>query len=107
MTRRNRGVSVASRYEALGWYLRGWCNHFSLVEIKTFYVNLDKWVKWVRHRDPSGLLEAMAQGRGASPKPNETRLIASGCGKRLTWIKPAAFHAGLSRWRQQLAATLA
>lgn len=47
ITRRNRGVSISSRYEALGWYLRGWCNYFSLVEIKTFYVNLDKWV---RHR---------------------------------------------------------
>ena len=47
ITRRNRGVSMASRYETLGWYLRGWCNYFSLVEIKTFYVNLDKWV---RHR---------------------------------------------------------
>jgi RNA-directed DNA polymerase len=47
ITRRNRGVSISSRYRALGWYLRGWCNYFSLVEIKTFYVNLDKWV---RHR---------------------------------------------------------
>lgn len=47
ITRRTRGVSIASRYEALSWYLRGWCNYFSLVEIKTFYVNLDKWV---RHR---------------------------------------------------------
>ena len=47
ITRRNRGVSIASRYEALSRYLRGWCHYFSLVEIKTFYVNLDKWV---RHR---------------------------------------------------------
>jgi hypothetical protein len=47
ITCRNRGVSTSSRYEALGWYLRGWCNYFSLVEIKTFYVNLDKGV---RHR---------------------------------------------------------
>ena len=47
ITRRNRGVSIESRYKELGWYLRGWCNYFSLVEIKTFYVNLDKWV---RHR---------------------------------------------------------
>ena len=45
ITRRNRGVSISSRCEVMGWYLRGWCNHFSLVEIKTFYVNLDKWVK--------------------------------------------------------------
>ena len=47
ITRRNRVVSNPSRYEALSWYLRGWCNYLSLVEIKTFYVNLDKWV---RHR---------------------------------------------------------
>ena len=47
ITRRNRVVSIPSRYEAFGWYLRGWCNYFSLVEIKTFCVNLDKWV---RHR---------------------------------------------------------
>jgi hypothetical protein len=60
-----------------------------------------------RHRDPSMLLEAMAQGRGASPKLNETRLIARGCCERLTCIKLSAFHAGLSRWRQQLAATKA
>ena len=38
---------LLQRLQTLNWYLRGWCNYFSLVEIKTFYVNLDKWV---RHR---------------------------------------------------------
>jgi len=47
ITRRNRGISMSQRLQTLNWYLRGWCNYFSLVEIKTFYVNLDKWV---RHR---------------------------------------------------------
>ena len=38
---------LLQRLQTLNWYLRGWCNYFSLVEIKTFYVTLDKWV---RHR---------------------------------------------------------
>ena len=32
ITRRNRGVTMSARLRKLGWYLRGWCNYFSLVD---------------------------------------------------------------------------
>ena len=118
ITRRNRGVWSASRYEAFGWYLRGWCKHFSLVEIKTFYVNLDKWV---RHRDPSMLLEAMVRARnlkklglsredavngllGSNPQPSTWACPDGGNNWQLPRLESfAGSPPSSSRWKHRLA----
>jgi len=45
ITRRNRGVSISSRFRELRRYFNGWVGYFSLVPIKSFFSNLDKWVR--------------------------------------------------------------
>jgi len=45
ITRRNRGVSMVSRFVELRRYFNGWVGYFSLVPIKTFFGDLDKWVR--------------------------------------------------------------
>ncbi len=45
ITRRNRGVSMSQRYLKLGRYFRGWVGYFRLAQLKTFYVDLDKWTR--------------------------------------------------------------
>lgn len=47
ITRRNRGVSMRSRYRELRWYLQGWVGYFKLVPNKSYFSDLDKWI---RHR---------------------------------------------------------
>jgi RNA-directed DNA polymerase len=45
ITRRKRGVSMARRYQELRWYFQGWVGYFCLVPIKSFFSELDKWVR--------------------------------------------------------------
>jgi len=45
ITRRNRGVSMTHRYEELRGYFQGWVGYFHLVPIKSFFSELDKWVR--------------------------------------------------------------
>jgi RNA-directed DNA polymerase len=45
ITRRNRGVSMAHRYQELSRYFRGWVGYFGLVPIKSYFSELDKWVR--------------------------------------------------------------
>jgi RNA-directed DNA polymerase len=45
ITRRNRGVSMQSRYEELRRYFQGWVGYFRLVPLKTFFVVLDRWIR--------------------------------------------------------------
>ena len=45
LTRRNRGVSMTYRYSELRRYLQGWVGYFSLVSIKTYFAELDKWIR--------------------------------------------------------------
>lgn len=45
ITRRNRGVSMARRYQELRWYFQGWVGYFRLVPIKSFFSEMDKWVR--------------------------------------------------------------
>ena len=59
ITRRKRGVSIASRYKELRQYLNGWVGYFRLVPIKSFYSDLDKWLRrriracyWKQWRKP-------------------------------------------------------
>jgi RNA-directed DNA polymerase len=43
--RRNRGVSMRSRYAAFRSYARGWLSYFGLDQVKTTFANLDKWLR--------------------------------------------------------------
>jgi RNA-directed DNA polymerase len=45
ITRRKRGVSIQSRYKELRRYLNGWVGYFYLVPIKSFFSELDKWLR--------------------------------------------------------------
>ncbi len=45
ITRRNRGVSLSQRYQELRRYFQGWVGYFGLVPIKSFFSELDKWVR--------------------------------------------------------------
>ncbi len=45
ITGRNRGVSFAQRCVELRRYFQGWVGYFRLVPIKSFYNDLDKWVR--------------------------------------------------------------
>jgi len=59
ITRRARGVSMSSRLRDLGRYLRGWVGYFCVVPIKSYFAELDKWVRrrlracyWKQWRKP-------------------------------------------------------
>jgi RNA-directed DNA polymerase len=59
ITRRCRGVSIQSRYRELRQYLNGWVGYFRLVPIKSFFTDLDKWLRrriracyWKQWRKP-------------------------------------------------------
>jgi RNA-directed DNA polymerase len=45
ITGRNRGVSFAQRCLELRRYFQGWVGYFRLVPIKSFFSDLDKWVR--------------------------------------------------------------
>ena len=45
ITRRNRGVSLAHRYQELSRYFRGWVGYFGLVPIPSYFSELDQWVR--------------------------------------------------------------
>ncbi len=45
ITDRNRGVSYAQRCVELRRYFQGWVGYYRLVPIKSFYSDLDKWVR--------------------------------------------------------------
>jgi RNA-directed DNA polymerase len=45
ITRRNRGISMQSRFLELRRYIQGWVGYFRLVPMKSFYEDLDKWIR--------------------------------------------------------------
>ena len=45
ITRRNRGVSMSHRLLELRRYFQGWVGYFSIVPMKTYFEDLDKWVR--------------------------------------------------------------
>ncbi len=45
ITRRNRGVSMRHRYQELRRYFQGWVGYFRIVPMKSFFDELDKWVR--------------------------------------------------------------
>ena len=84
ITRRNRGVSMARRYQELRWYFQGWVGYFRLVPIKSFFSEIDKWVRrrlrscyWKQWKNPRtrianlkklGIREKEAVTHGVSSK---------------------------------------
>ena len=44
-TQRSRGISFAQRCAELRRYFQGWVGYFRLVPIKSFFDELDKWVR--------------------------------------------------------------
>jgi RNA-directed DNA polymerase len=59
ITRRARGISMTARLKELGYYLRGWTGYFAIVPLKSFFAELDKWVRrrlrscfWKQWRQP-------------------------------------------------------
>jgi hypothetical protein len=59
ITRRKRGVSIETRLRELSYYLRGWVGYFGLVPLKSFFAELDKWIRrrlrssyWKQWRKP-------------------------------------------------------
>lgn len=84
ITRRNRGVSMARRYQELRWYFQGWVGYFRLVPIKSFFSEMDKWVRrrirscyWKQWKNPRtrianltklGIREKEAVTHGVSSK---------------------------------------
>lgn len=59
ITCRKRGVSMETRFQELRSYLRGWAGYFALVPIKSFFRELDKWIRrrirscyWKQWRKP-------------------------------------------------------
>ncbi len=68
LTRRSCGISMTTRLKALGYYLRGWTGYFCLVPIKSFFEELDKWVRrrirscyWKQWRKPSARIRNLMQ----------------------------------------------
>jgi len=43
--RRNRGVSMWKRYAEFRSYAMGWLGYFALDQVKTTFINLDKWLR--------------------------------------------------------------
>lgn len=84
ITRRKRGVSMARRYQELRWYFQGWVGYFHLVPIKSFFSEMDKWVRrrlrscyWKQWKNPRtrianlkklGIREKEAVTHGVSSK---------------------------------------
>lgn len=84
ITRRNRGVSMQSRLIELRRYVQGWVGYFRLVPLKSFYDDLDKWIRrrvracfWQQWRNPRtrirnllklGVREHEAYTHGSSSK---------------------------------------
>ena len=75
---------MARRYQELRWYFQGWVGYFRLVPIKSFYSELDKWVRrrfrscyWKQWKNPRtrianlkklGIREKEAVTHGVSSK---------------------------------------
>lgn len=45
ITSRHRGIAMEQRFQELGSYARGWVGYFGLVPIKSFFKDLDQWIR--------------------------------------------------------------
>lgn len=100
ISRRNRGVSMDQRYAELGYYFRGWVGYFGLVPIKTFFVDLDKWVRR-RFRSCYWKQWKTARARIANLRRlgiKESESVTHGVSNKGAWVMSAseAVHQALS-----------
>lgn len=100
ITRRNRGVSMRARVVELRRYLQGWVGYFRLVPLKSFYEDLDKWIRrrlraclWRQWRSPRTRIRNLL--KLGVPK---VEAIAHGCSSKGTWVMSSskAVHMALS-----------
>ena len=87
ITRRNRGVSMSHRYQELRWYFQGWVGYFCLVPTKSFFSEMDKWVRrrlrscywkqWRRHTPGSRISGSSVSG-SRKPSPMASAAKARG-----------------------------
>ena len=100
ITRRNRGVSMSHRLLELRRYFQGWVGYFSIVPIKTFFVDLDKWVRrrlrscyWKQWRGPR---TRIANLRKLGIKEDEA--VTHGSSSKGPWVMSSsqAVHEALS-----------
>jgi RNA-directed DNA polymerase len=68
ITRRNRGISMQARLIELRRYVQGWVGYFRLVPLKSFYAELDKWIRrrvracfWQQWRRPRTRIRNLLQ----------------------------------------------
>ena len=100
ITRRNRGVSMSHRLLELRRYFQGWVGYFSIVPIKTYFVDLDKWVRrrlrscyWKQWRNPRTRIRNL---RKLGIKEDEA--VTHGCSSKGPWVMSSsqAVHEALS-----------
>jgi RNA-directed DNA polymerase len=100
VTRRNRGVSMAHRYQELRRYFHGWVGYFGLVPIKSFFSEMDKWVRrrlrscyWKQWRRPHNRI-ANLKKLGI----REHEAVTHGISSKGPWVMSAsqAVHQALS-----------
>ena len=100
ITRRNRGVSMRHRFTELRRYFPGWVGYFRLVPIKTYFADLDKWVRrrirscyWKQWRGPR---TRIAKLRKLGVKEDEA--VTHGCSRKGPWTMSSsrAVHEALS-----------
>jgi RNA-directed DNA polymerase len=100
ITRRNRGVSMTHRYQELRRYFQGWVGYFHVVPIKSFFSELDKWVRrrtrscywkqWRRPRTRIANLKKLGVGKHEA--------VTHGVSSKGPWVMSAsqAVHQALS-----------
>jgi RNA-directed DNA polymerase len=100
ITRRNRGVSMSHRMLELRSYFQGWIGCFSIVRMKTYFEDLDKWVRrrirscyWKQWRGP---WTRIANLRKLGVKEDEA--VTHGCCRKGLWTMSSsrAVHEALS-----------
>ncbi len=100
ITRRNRGVSMKARIVELRRYLQGWVGYFRLVPLKSFYEDLDKWIRrrmracfWRQWRHPRTRIRNLL--KLGVPK---VEALTHGCSSKGPWVKSSskAVHMALS-----------
>jgi RNA-directed DNA polymerase len=100
ITRRNRGVSIERRYQELRWYFQGWVGYFSIVPLKSFFDELDQWVRrrlrscyWKQWKHPRTRVSKLLK-LGVSVKEAKTH----GSSSKGPWVMSSsrAVHQALS-----------
>lgn len=100
ITRRKRGVSIRRRYKELRQYFNGWVGYFRLVPIKSFFGELDKWLRrriracyWKQWRKPQARVRKLKK-LGVGPE----EAYSHGNSSKGAWLMSSshAVHQALS-----------